>query len=368
MLTNTREQPSGPPVCLDTHEVARSRPGLLVGNVPVTPTSPAGVTTARVWVLAWVSTPMTKSKLSATIAMRHRPPSSRFGVVTASAREEAVVGRNCKGSPPGGYRAGHASDQATATRPGPAPVPTTSTCGHIPTKDTSCPRVRCFYVLSSHGGGGVQGSVELSGDIAFEAADDLASGVSLGGPPLDVLASGLVVDGADEHDGVQGTVQAPVSSSVEAVAHRVARGSGDRAGTGQGRERGFGVDATGVGEGQQRDGRGDGSHPRQFQDAGGHLGHDCLTGGLVPGQFQVQGQHPFSQPGRLGAGGGSGQVLVAYTPRSHRGQRAAGEVAAGVDAQVSDPQQGQQGVLGAGGLTVHLLAGHHQHCLLYTSP
>src|SRR5665647_2755674 len=60
--------------------------------------------------------------------------SSRFGVVTASAREEAVVGRNCKGSPPGGYRAGHASDQATATRPGPAPVPTTSTCGHIPRK------------------------------------------------------------------------------------------------------------------------------------------------------------------------------------------------------------------------------------------
>src|SRR5665647_85879 len=144
MLTNTREQPSGPPVCLDTHEVARPRPGLLVGNVPVSPTSPAGVTTARVWVLAWVSTPMTKSKLSATIAMRHRPPSSRFGVVTASAREEAVVGRNCKGSPPGGYRAGHASDQATATRPGPAPVPTTSTCGHIPTKDTSCPRVSQF--------------------------------------------------------------------------------------------------------------------------------------------------------------------------------------------------------------------------------
>src|SRR5665648_1141663 len=87
MLTNTREQPSGPPVCLDTHEVARPRPGLLVGNVPVSPTSPAGVTTARVWVLAWVSTPMTKSKLSATTAMRHRPPSSRFGVVTASARE-----------------------------------------------------------------------------------------------------------------------------------------------------------------------------------------------------------------------------------------------------------------------------------------
>src|SRR5665648_85177 len=144
MLTNTREQPSGPPVCLDTHEVARPRPGLLVGNVPVSPTSPAGVTTARVWVLAWVSTPMTKSKLSATIAMRHRPPSSRFGVVTASAREEAVVGRNCKGSPPGGYRAGHASDQATATRPGPAPAPTTSTCGHIPTKDTSCPRVSQF--------------------------------------------------------------------------------------------------------------------------------------------------------------------------------------------------------------------------------
>src|SRR5450830_996916 len=144
MLTNTREQPSGPPVCLDTHEVARPRPGLLVGNVPVSPTSPAGVTTARVWVLAWVSTPMTKSKLSATTAMRHRPPSSRFGVVTASAREEAVVGRNCKGSPPGDYRAGHASDQATATRPGPAPVPTTSTCGHIPTKDTSWPRVSQF--------------------------------------------------------------------------------------------------------------------------------------------------------------------------------------------------------------------------------
>jgi Winged helix-turn helix len=167
----------------------------------------------------WVCplSPMTKSKLSATIAMRHRPPPSRFGVVTASAREEAVVGRNCKGSPPGGYRAGHASDQATATRPGPAPVPTTSTCGHIPTKDTSWPRVRCFYVLSSRCGGGVQGSVELSGDIAFEAADDLPSGASLGGPPLDVLASGLVVDGADGlvlREGDEARLQVLVRSSA----------------------------------------------------------------------------------------------------------------------------------------------------------
>src|SRR4029450_6454274 len=56
-------------------------------------------------------------------------------------------------------------------------------------------------------GGGLrswEGGVDLSGDVALEAADDLAFAEAFGGASLDVGAGGLVVADADDGDDVEG--------------------------------------------------------------------------------------------------------------------------------------------------------------------
>src|SRR6266516_7716894 len=45
--------------------------------------------------------------------------------------------------------------------------------------------------------------VDLAGEVAFQAADDLAVALALAGAPFDVVLGGLLVAQADEHDPVE---------------------------------------------------------------------------------------------------------------------------------------------------------------------
>jgi hypothetical protein len=82
----------------------------------------------------------------------------------------------------------------------------------------------------SCGGGGCGGRcrledvVDLSGDAALEAADDLGFGASLGGATLDVGAGGRVEAHADEDEAVEGGVGVAVAASVDLVTDVLSRG------------------------------------------------------------------------------------------------------------------------------------------------
>ena len=74
---------------------------------------------------------------------------------------------------------------------------------------------------------GVEGSIDASGEVAFQRTPDLASAASLLEPVLDIGAGFGVVNHADEHGGVERLVQAPVASAIEPMPGGVARGGGD---------------------------------------------------------------------------------------------------------------------------------------------
>ncbi len=69
-----------------------------------------------------------------------------------------------------------------------------------------------------HGGG--EDAVELAGDVALEAAPDLAEGFALRGAPGDVGEGPLTAAHPREGDGVHGAVERPVPAAVESVACR----------------------------------------------------------------------------------------------------------------------------------------------------
>ena len=65
--------------------------------------------------------------------------------------------------------------------------------------------------------------VDLAGDVALEAADDLWLGFAFRGAPLGVGAGGGVGAEAGEHDPPQGVVGLAVAAGVEPVADGLAR-------------------------------------------------------------------------------------------------------------------------------------------------
>ena len=65
--------------------------------------------------------------------------------------------------------------------------------------------------------GRAQVRVDLAGDVALEAADDLGLGLSFFGAAFDVGAGGRVRSHAGEHDPPQAMVGLPVAAGVEPV-------------------------------------------------------------------------------------------------------------------------------------------------------
>jgi hypothetical protein len=83
-----------------------------------------------------------------------------------------------------------------------------------------------------HGGG--EDAVELAGDVALEAAPDLAEGFALRGAPGDVGEGPLTAAHPREGDGVHGAVERPVPAAVESVACRAPAAGLKRTGARQG--------------------------------------------------------------------------------------------------------------------------------------
>jgi hypothetical protein len=75
----------------------------------------------------------------------------------------------------------------------------------------------------------LQQSEQLAGDVADQAAFDLAVGLALGAPPLSVGAGRWVIAQPGQDDEVQGLVELAVSGSVEPNPDRLAAGGRDGA-------------------------------------------------------------------------------------------------------------------------------------------
>src|SRR5215213_8679705 len=69
-----------------------------------------------------------------------------------------------------------------------------------------------------------QHAVDLPGDVALEAADDLSLALAFCGAPCNVLLCATVSSHPSQTDHVQRTVGVPVATSVEAVTHYLSRG------------------------------------------------------------------------------------------------------------------------------------------------
>ena len=100
-------------------------------------------------------------------------------------------------------------------RPAPptGPGPMTAS-GQVATRHEA----RRSYASSSRGGSTFEQAVEVSGNVAGEAAFDLSAGLAFGSTAGDVVAGGwLVLDPALDH-GVQCVVEVAVAVAVESVA------------------------------------------------------------------------------------------------------------------------------------------------------
>src|SRR5664279_3154363 len=96
------------------------------------------------------------------------------------------------------------------------------------------------------GGGGVELVVDLAGEVALEAAQDLLGGLAFGEPALHVGLGRLVVAQSGDHGPMQGGIGLPVAAAVEPVPGGLARGGRDRVGAAQRGETGLAVDAVRV--------------------------------------------------------------------------------------------------------------------------
>src|ERR1051325_4397401 len=116
---------------------------------------------------------------------------------------------------------------------------------------------------------GAEGVVDFAGGVAFEAADDVLFGQSLGGAASEVGAGAGAVAQADDDDAVEGGVGGSVAAAVESVfvgAAAAGLGGCDTAEVGEG---GLGVQSVRVvaGGGQQLGG-GIGADAEQGAGAG----------------------------------------------------------------------------------------------------
>src|SRR5215213_10115646 len=70
-----------------------------------------------------------------------------------------------------------------------------------------------------------QDALNLPGDVALEAADDLSLALAFRGAPCDVLLGATISSHPSQTDHVQRLVGVPVATAVEAVAHYLSRES-----------------------------------------------------------------------------------------------------------------------------------------------
>jgi hypothetical protein len=118
---------------------------------------------------------------------------------------------------------------------------------------------------------------QLSGDVALEAAGDVASGESFFGAPVGVGAGVGVVAEADHGDGPERVVGLAVATAVESVTCGLARRGRDGAGAAERRERRFAREPFGVVSGRDEELGGDVGADTVLCDEVGCCGRDELV-------------------------------------------------------------------------------------------
>lgn len=88
---------------------------------------------------------------------------------------------------------------------------------------------------------------ELAGDVALQAAFDLAGALALRDSPLDVFDGLGVLAHADHHDGVQGAVELAVTETAQPVTSHGSRRCFDGRDAGELREHCFGANSARMG-------------------------------------------------------------------------------------------------------------------------
>ena len=151
--------------------------------------------------------------------------------------------------------------------------------------------------------------VDLAGQEAFEAPDDLASGPAVSGPSRDVINSPLMVPHADDDGSIQGSVDLSVAAPIEAVpAGGHPRRGWDRTRAAEFREGGFRANPVGViAEDDQHLGRGVGADPEARTEGGRRLGRESREVPVVRRNFigegdPAAGERPEGVLGRCGGG------------------------------------------------------------------
>ena len=112
--------------------------------------------------------------------------------------------------------------------------------------------------------------VDLAGEEAFEAPNDLASGPAVSGASCDVVDSRLVEPHTDDDSAIEGGVGLSVAAPIEAVPAGGHPGrSRDRTRATEFREGGFGANPVGViAEDDQHLGGGVGADPEAIAEGG----------------------------------------------------------------------------------------------------
>jgi len=199
--------------------------------------------------------------------------------------------------------------------------------------------------------------VDLAGEVPLERASDLAEGASLGGALVNIGA-GVGVHSHAGHDGhVECPVEPAVAATVDAVADGVAGGGGDRVDAREARECCLGADAPRVGPCGVCDSGCDRSDARLVEQACGGAGGE--QGSHLPGevaQLLVGCADTLGQADGLGTCDTDGEFLGAGAPGCDGGDVTGGEGAAGVNAEVNNPQECDEGVDRRGALVGDVVA------------
>ena len=93
---------------------------------------------------------------------------------------------------------------------------------------------------------GEQGVVDLAGEVALDAADDLGFGQAFFGPPFDIGAGAGTEPHTDDNGQVQGLVGVAVAAAVQPVAVELAGAGRDRGDSAQVGEGGLAAETLGV--------------------------------------------------------------------------------------------------------------------------
>ena len=133
--------------------------------------------------------------------------------------------------------------------------------------------------------------VDLAGEEAFEASNDLTRGPAVRRAASHVFDGRLVESHADEHGSIEGGVGVSVTAPIEPMPAGGPPGRGrDRTGATQLRERGFGANPVGViAEEDQHLGRGAGADPEALTKRGRRLGREAHEVPVVRRDFLVEG-------------------------------------------------------------------------------